>query len=375
MALQQVPGGGLWIPRPIAATGSITSSVIDATGEKFAWTGFVFNKDRTTKSIRTLGFLFGTVTKAGGSALTASLQNVSAAAGAPMQPDETQDQTVAIANADAGFVTNAWYTTGNLSADRSVAFGEAISVVIEYDGGGRLGADTVALRNYATPDIFGGAYNTPSSALKTASWAGITVHPNIILGFSDGTFGTLAGGFPFSASTVLSYKQDTAGTDEWALDFTLPFPCKVDGWWGVIGGDANTADFDVILYDGTTPMTGGSVSYDAMWLVALGTQRMIYGSFSQEISLSANTAYKLAVQPTQTTSNVRLFYFDVSAAGHMQAHDGGANFLINGRINAGAWAGTTTTRRPLLGLRVSSLDDAVSAGGGGGGGRIIGGGM
>ena len=104
------------------------NGTIDLTGEKYGWTGTVWWKDRsvTSRDIRRARFLFGTVTKASGSALTFSLQNFDLANGPPGRPDGTQDQTVAIANADAGFASNTYYTTGNLSADRTVAFGEQL---------------------------------------------------------------------------------------------------------------------------------------------------------------------------------------------------------------------------------------------------------
>src|SRR5262245_9299830 len=136
MAFVQVPGNGLWIPSPslpysfAAAPALSTLLLIDATGEEAAFCGRVFFPVRSgTKDVRKVGFRFGAVTKAGGSALTVSLQDVNLGTGPTMQPDETQDQTVAVANADAGFTSNAWYQTGALSADRTVALGELLAVV------------------------------------------------------------------------------------------------------------------------------------------------------------------------------------------------------------------------------------------------------
>lgn len=372
MAFVQLSGPGTFIPPPPSITAlSLSSSVIDATGEKLAWTGRVWTPNRGTKSIRNVGFLFGTVTKAGGSGLTVSLQDPSLTAN-PTQPDETQDQTVAIANGDSGFTSNAWYTTGNLSADRSVAFGEALSVVVEYDGSGRLGSDAVNFRNPGFA-LFGGAASFPAVTLKTASWALQSVAPNIVLVFSDGTFGTLAGGFPCSAISNVAFKQDTAGSDEYAVEIPITFKCKVDGFWIVFSNSAATGDFDVVLYDGTTAMTGGTVSHEANWLAGGSETRLCQSLFSQEIELNAGTTYRLAVKPTQTTSTVTLWYFDVSVAGHMGLHTMGENCVLTSRIDGGSWAAATSTRRPLLGLRVSSLDDGAGGGGGGGSSYIIGG--
>lgn len=364
MALQTIAGQGLWMPAPPLHREALSGGMlIDATGEKAAFSGRVFNKDRTSKNITKVGFRFGAVTKAGGSALTVSLQDVNLAAGPPMQPDETQDQTVAIANANASFVSNTWIQTGTLSATRTVAFGELLSVVIEYDGAGRLAADSVVISGMAYHASTEWAHQM-ESALKTGgTWAAAGVHPNVILEFDDGTFGTLVGALPFSAASSLAFKSDTAVADEHALEFTVPFPCKVDGFWAFVTFSANTSNFDVVLYDGTSAMTGGTVTVDANTPQSTSTAQRLIGSFSQEITLAANTIYRLAIKPTQTTSTVSLYYIDVNDANHFQALEGGTSWRLASRIDLGAWAAAVTTRRPLMGIHVSALDDGVSTGG------------
>src|SRR5687768_5910779 len=121
MALQTLPGPSIpWMAHTAHRAGpfstELTSAVdtIDATGEKQAWCGPVWFQERTgSKQIVRVGFRLATVVKAGGSGLTVSLQNVNTAPAAlnTLQPDETQDQTVAIANGDAGFTSNVWYRT------------------------------------------------------------------------------------------------------------------------------------------------------------------------------------------------------------------------------------------------------------------------
>ena len=360
MTLQTIPGKGFWLPNKphISRSPTFSSSAIDLTGEKVAWVGRVFNKDRATKSIRKVHFLFGTVTKAGGSAMTVSLQDVSLSAGPPYRPDEVQDQTVAIANADAGFVSNVWYSTGNLSADRSVAHGELLSVVLEYDGSGRLGADVVNVQNLNDPDSL--EFGTSGVVLKTGgTWGLVTVTPNILLEFSDGTFGTLDYAFPCSAVSNLSYKQDTGTADEYANELVYPFQCKTDGCWFNGFGSATTADYDVVLYDGTTAMTGGTVTCDAHASRSNAGTGWTFIPWSQEILLVANTTYRLAFKPTQTAANITIQYFDVAAANHLQAHDLGPSCALTSRLDLGSWAAPTTTRRLFAGLSISAVDDGA----------------
>lgn len=367
MAFQQIPGDGLWLPAiPRIAIGapSFTSMLIDATGEKAAFCGRVFRKDRAaSKDITKVGFRFGTVTKAGGSGLTVSLQDVSLTAGGPIQPDETQDQTVAIANGDAGFTSNAWYQTGALSANRTVSHGDLLAVVVEYDGGGRLGADAVNLTGLNVVSNADVAY--PASVLKTAGWAIASLLPNVILEFTDGVLGTLCDAWPCSATAGVTAYNSGSTPDENALEFQLPFTAKAEGAWLLLNQANSSSDWDLVLYEGTTAKATTSIDGNT----GSTATRFVYIPFATEVTILANTPYRLSLKPT-TANNVQLFYFDVSAANHLQAHAGGPTWALTTRTDAGSWAAITTTRRPMMGLKFSQFDDG--AGGGGGRASIIG---
>lgn len=358
MTYQQIPCGA-WILDPDELLGtlnaaSFASALIDATGEKFACVGRVWFTERTgTKDIRRVGFRFGSVTKAGGSALTVSLQNPSTTTGPPGQPDETQDQTVAIANADASFASNTWYRTGTLSADRTVSFGEDLAVVIEFDGSGRLGSDAVNI-NYIPNN--GRTVGFPVS--KTGgSWSGFLGCPNLVLEFTDGTFGILESSIPTSTFSSAGYNSGST-PDEIALAFQLPFKCKIDGVWACVNYGGTAPDFDVVIYQGTT----------ALQTVSIDGNRIRHGSYTysllevpfEELELAANTQYYAALKPT-TTNFVTMPYFDVNAAGHLNCWPGGQNFHQATRVDAGSWS-ATTTRRPLMGIRLSSFDDGAGGG-------------
>lgn len=343
-----------------AANALNNNLLIDATGEKAAFIGRVSTPNYGAKSIEFIGFRFGTVTKAGGSGLTVSLQDVSSAS--LVQPDETQDQTVAIANGDSSFASNTWITTGSLSANRSVTQGDLLAVVVEYDGSGRLGSDSVAISGNNNLTGFGSA-QCYCSLKRSGSWAVVAGAPIVALGFSDGTWGTLYGASISSAVGQIDFNSSSS-PDEYAIEFSLPVPCKVSGWWMGINRISTSGDFDVILYDGTTPMTGGSMSVDA---TTWGNGSFIgWAPFSQEVQLAASTTYRLAIKPT-TTNSVRIYYFDVSAAAIMQALPGGTSFVLGTRTDAASWDAATTTRRLFGGLIVSSVDDGAGGSGSSGG--------
>lgn len=329
-----------------------SNDAINATTQKVGLCGSVWFPARTgSKTISTIGFRFRTVVKSGGSGLTVSLQDVTYATDGTPKPDETQDQTVAIANGDTGFASNVWYQTAALSATRTVAFGEALAVVFEWDGGGRLAPDSLQIAGLPPSN----SANWPLMTRKNAGVWTSSVLPNLILYFSDGTVGTFAGAFPFSATGSLTYNSGSA-TDEYALECSFPGPVRIDGvsglWFPNTGGD-----LDVICYDGTTPMTNGSVSIPAAYRNQTSSSHFdhCFAAFPGEVRLCANTTYRIAVKPT-TTNNVSLRYFDVSAANHFTAHVGGSTWALTGRVNGGAWDAITATRRPFLWPHVSALN-------------------
>jgi hypothetical protein len=349
----------LWLPRPQRTLATVVG-LIDATGEKFAYLGRVFFPARTgTKDIRKVHFLFGTVTKAGGSALTVSLQDVDLTAGPPHRPDGTQDQTVAIANADAGFASNTWYTTGNLSADRTVTFGDYVAVVVEYDGSGRLSSDAVNFSGLSAQATAAGI-PAPGPVLFTSSWATVNARNGVVLEFSDGTFGCLDdAGFASATSNTGNINTGTT-PDEVALKFTPTFDCKIDGGYMEIDPEnAGASNFDVVLYEGTTPLQ--TVSVDAQTLGQAVSHLAIISIPEQE--LAAGTAYYLAYKPT-TASSSNVAYFDVADANHLSVLGGGTAWHYATRVDGGAWT-ATTTRRPNFGIRISAIDDGTGSGGGG----------
>lgn len=370
MAFVSLGGTGPWWPanpQDVTVQPAAQSVVIDATGELCAYMGRVWNPSRSTKSVERVGFRFGTVTKAGGSGLTVSLQDVSLTSGGPMQPDGVQDQTVAIANGNASFASNTWIRTGTLSANRSVAYQELLAVVIEFDGSGRLGADSVAIS--ATQTMSSGGQRQAGVSHYTGSWAAQQAAPNIVLEYSDGTFGALEGGWPYSAINNHTYNSGTGTADEYAMEFTVPVPVKVDAIWAPVGVAGATSDFDIVLYEGTTALA--TVSVDGNHSSTTSAR----GCFVPipEQTLSTSSTYRIAVKPT-TANNVTAYSIDVSDANHLTLLPGGTAFTYTTRLDSGSWAAATATRRMYAGVRISAIHDG-SGGGSSGAAALINGGL
>lgn len=347
MALTSIPGEGLWLPRYPEFAQTMISSLIDATGEKMAFLGPIWTPSGGAKSIRKVGFRFGTVVKAGGSALTVSLQDIDLTTGPPYRPDGTQDQTVAIANANAAFVSNTWIQTGNLSADRAINFGDMLAVVVEFDGSGRLGADSVQIQSM--PSTFT-AHQSGVSEFTTGAWVAKGSSASVLLEFSDGTFGCFLDGYPALTGNVTF--NSGSSPDEYALEFQVPWECQVDAFWCYCAPQAS-GDVDFVLYDSaSSALATVSVDYNTL-SSASGT--FLTRLFPSLITLSANTTYRLALRPASAATTF-LYYWDVDQAAYMGVMPGGTAWRLATRTDAGAWT-TTTTRRPRMGLRFASLHD------------------
>jgi hypothetical protein len=354
MAQVSIPGG-VWMP-PVQYTiaPALTASALTASGHKAAWIGQVKMPDRGAagaRSITKVGFLPGAITAAGGSTMRLSLQNLDLSTGTPHRPDGTQDQTVDFLISAP--TASTFYKSAALSAARSVTHGEQIAVVLEYQT--YLGADSFAIQNMT--GISAAFLTLNSFLLNTASWVHVNALPSILFEFTDGSFGSFAGGFPLSA--LNTHALTTATTpDEIALEFQVPFPTKIEGCWLVATLGA-TRNIEINLYNagGSTLAT---VTIDAEQSAGTAA-RVVQAMFSSEVSLAANTTYRLGFKPTTTAANT-FYSLSVDAAGHFDTWFGGQAWKYTARSDGGSWDAATATQRPVGGLILSSVDNGASSG-------------
>jgi len=268
---------------------------------------------------------------------------------------------VAIANGNASFAADTWIQTGTFSANRTVTYGELLAIVVEYDGSGRLGADSFRTSHINTFDGglgVGSVGNTGNHHGHIIEKIGGTWRrqgggmPNIVLEFTDGSFGTIYGGFPFSALGVLTI--DSSSTpDECALEMAFSRDMHLDGAGWIYDPSAGGANLDLICYRDDTPLTNGSRSLNGNNIYAAAISDA-FGVFPGVVTLSKNLLYRLALKPT-TTTPIDIAYFDVAVAGHLQVHTGHETWSIATRTDGGAWT-KTTTRRLFLWPMVAGME-------------------
>lgn len=356
MAMQTITG---WMTLPeykrvdlTPMAGGTVGILLDAPGEKMA----VILRAPKAGDLAKVWFRTGTVTT--GDTLKVSFQTVDDATGFP---DEVVDQYRTVVIADAN--DNTGFLTGIISSDgtdggvkRTVTKNEKFAVVFEYNS-------YVAGNMYLSfADGLGasGAPQMPYVAQKVGAgptWAkgGSATMPCIAIEYSDGTydcFGTL----PIQSHTNVTYGSATATADEYAMVFTLPFACRIAGMGAVIDLDG---DADFILYEGTT--VRASVSLDTESDRSMTSTGVLEVLFDAAYDIAANTTYRIAVKPT-TASTVLILTLEFASAALMDSVEGGSDFYKSSRVDAGAWDGDDTARRPAFWLLISGVD--VSAGGG-----------
>jgi hypothetical protein len=374
MTVVPFTGASIFIPPnpgiQLTTTLQTTFALPATAGDRMAMVGRVVHSARTgNKNINKVHFNLGAIVKAGGAVLKVSLQDVNLAAGPVIQPDGTLDQYFTVPN-DGSYVSHAQITgtltsDGSTPATRTVAHGDLLAVVWEWDSHG--GSDTVIVKGFSLSSVQNCA---GASGLQNAcvlytggSWAAtpVSMVASVLLEFDDGTFGTLDGGMPvYSTGTTTGSASINTGTtpDEYCLEFELPFATEVDGMWAWVNPAAG-ANFDMILYSGTTALATVSVDANA---VSANAQRSIQVRFPK-IALSADTTYRVAILPT-TANNVTVYYYDLYAEAHMAVVPFGTTGQTNTRTDAGAWGTATETRRLMAGIRVSGIDIPASTGGG-----------
>lgn len=345
------------------AAGFSTTLLIDATGEKMAVSGNFWTPDQLSKTINTAGFLAGTIVSAGGSTIRCSLQDHDLTAGTPLRPTGTQDE---FRDALLSTVTsNSWFTTGLLTSDgtdvgvkRTVAHGERLSFVVEFDAGGRLGADSMMLRGL-TPWLQSPG-GSPVPTLFTGSWAAQTPFPCLLFTCSDGSIATLQGLSPVSNVTGVVSFGSASSPDEHGIEFVAPITMKADGIWGYVSlTSATLSDYELVLYENGTQIAVISVDAGDHATTSL---RITNKMFSSTQTIVQGRTYIISIRPTTTNTISTLVTF-VQSAGHWAVHSGPEGSRQVTRTDGGAWTASATTR-VQMGLSIASIDNTSGSGGG-----------
>jgi hypothetical protein len=329
----------------------ITSSVLDATTDKAE---FIFRAPEAI-TITRLGIRATSVTGTPGN-YKISLQGVTAATGFP-------DGTILGGGSPASDVfTPAGWSSGSFhwqTLDNSYVCtrGERMAVVVEYDSG------TVDGSNFLSASLTvstGAGVGFPVAIDNQAGSR--TKQANVpIFGYGSAT---TAYGNPYKTGATQTFNSGST-PDEYALRFLIPAghgdTFKLRGV-EVLSSYATGQTTKVVLYDGTTVLQ--DVTYDNDEVNVSTTERFITYLFD-EVTLSTLTygsAYRVGVVP-MTATNVAVDIVEAESNDDTDAWQGGKEWYLSTRSDAGAWT-DVTTRRPVMRLIFDDIAEPTGSGAG-----------
>jgi len=322
----------------IDASPSLTNLLLDAASEKAAFITMI----RKGGTISKVAWRTGTVTT--GATMDVRIETVDPTTGDPtgtLWAANTNGSQI-VADADDATV----FTT-TLTAGAVVAQGDVLAVVIVNP--------SVSPGNLNVSSVGGVlAYNYPYLDLFTTVWNPQTGGACLALEYSDVTYEPMPRMLPCTAFQTTAYNSGST-PDERALKFKYPVPITVSGFW-IFGSHATSSDFDAVLYDsnGTTALLTQSVEAMQQRSTSVG---LVDYFFDSTQALLKDTFYRLSFKPT-TVNNITINSFTAFNAAVMNQIEGGENFHLSERTDAGAWT-DTTSQRLFVGLIVEKLDNAV----------------
>lgn len=267
------------------------------------------------------------------------------------------------------------------TAPYSATAGDALAIVIKAN---LTVAGVLTLLSWGYNGGAGLGQGGPNIIQKnTGSWAALGTtsanapSPNMAINYG-GTY------YPIPGITVWdsSGNNATAITNgkERGIQFKLPFPVQIRGWYCNGGPAAAGANFTVTLYTdngASAPTSRLTKAYNSLLAnVASGSASYGYamrGYFDTPYTLAANTVADLAI--AQTTANQftinEAILLDTATAAMAGAWPGGTNCKgING--TTGAAYTVSNTRRPYgMGIIITGADDGAGASGAGPFSRIF----
>lgn len=375
-------GGGMWVPTIgqglFGATQAIgaTDMTVDADEEEIQLFGSVYLAAGSgSKTFGTsgsaLGWMVGaSITFASGSTLRVGVKQASQIATAT---GPSIRATIGAAAFDVyddlvggtDTITATTWREDAMSAGTpfTVNHGDLIAVCFHLDTSS--GTPSVKVRGFSAASGAPNNMNMPTSVLVTAGPAHTvaTQSPMIVFTFDDGTLGWLDPTFVYSASGT----ETIGNTNLFGNQFTPTANIWVDAiaMQAAFAGTTN-ADFGLMSDPAGTPafISNASFSIDPQQIGnAAGANRVYTRCFSQEIALTASTAYAIAMKQNSATA-LTVPYWDVNATGHQQVNGLDANcFCVKSTAGAAFASQNSGKRRAAMWMRVSSIEDGAASGG------------
>lgn len=247
--------------------------------------------------------------------------------------------------------TAATYYEVTLGTAAAAAAGDMVAIVIEF---------VSTAGNFNLSGLVGGSpyqIGTPYSAKYTTSWARSSRYTPVAasVGYSDGSY-PRSGIYPITSKYSGSSYNLNSSPNEYALQFTPNYSCRVIGIWTACYGATVNSTCEISLYLGTTRLTYIPVSN----LMTSYTMFQEFYFLNPQILTPSNTYYA-AVKATSSTDGINLGSYGVLSAASTEAIGFPPGWSVKQatRPNNGSWTSTVGTI-PVIGLLVDQVNDGTS---------------
>lgn len=290
----------------------------------------------------------------------------------PAIPNGTYSHSVTVTSAPTA---NTWYAPSSFvdggAAKRTVTKGEVLSFVVAPANSGDTTSFTLLRLDWpSSSGLFNGFPLAVANTTGSYGFSGRFVPCALFYSGESDPVIVSTYCLPCGSSSVPTTTQaiSSANPKYAGMVFHVPYSCKVDGMWVVADTDAIESAL-ICTTDATTPLA--SSTWDADRRADAGSN-LLRIQFTAEVTLSVNTNYRLILKNSVsgTTCLLRYWVFATGTPNYGAAYGLGSTAKLTTSNDGTTWSDTTGSV-PLMGLRISGLDDG--AGGGGGGGPLIGG--
>lgn len=259
-------------------------------------------------------------------------------------------------NGTTGTLTANTFVLQALTASATITKGQLFCVKLAYASGTSFVVTTLnALPN-------GGLYNLPYVVTDTGTptKAGVgQTSSSIALGSSSTAFYQVPGLFPYSSVGGGGTFNNTNSAKR-GLRFIPPMKCRVIGMRWYTGG--GNGDCNIGIYDDSgTELSNSVTAFDGDH-GSLSSNGIVSAYFDNPVTLTAGTAYRVAVEPTSAT-NCNVSTVVLPSANYRSAVAAGSNSNYATYTSGGGWVDTATDNIPLMDVIIDQLDDGVSSGG------------
>lgn len=345
------------MPSIAANSGAQTICTLNGAAIKCSQCGYAVIPSMTSKTVSNLHFMFGGVTKTGGTTLRVGLQSPSTTTGPVIQPDGTflSSGNAFSGISNASITASTWFRSGTVGGSLLMSPGTSYCLVVEVDS--YAGSDSFQIRG-ANMRVLGAGQ---AASYNGSDWSTGTLQSLFhLIEFDDGTFGSIGPALPFNALGTATTFNTGSASDEIGTVITPNVSLGVIGMCAENPYSTSGGDADFVLYSGSTAIATASI--DAQRFLATSSSWQFCAMFSSRISLSSGSTYRAVIKPT-TANNVRILSSTASSSGYFSVFGGGTNMSYTSRADAGSWTDVATSRAHVW-LLVDQAGSVSSVGAG-----------